>query len=104
MQKIYTASDIFHLYLIRNQLDFLGIETQIRNEFLSGAMGELSFLDCGPELWLVDERQTSAAKVAIERLLTNEPTNEKTPTCTVCGEQSPENFQRCWQCQAPLNL
>ncbi|MDN3638595.1 DUF2007 domain-containing protein [Simiduia curdlanivorans] len=102
MIKIFTANTLFELQLIRNQFDFAGLETQVRNEFAGGAMGELPVWDCWPELWLLDESKLDKARAIVALFSPTSDAERPEIRCTICGNACPGNFQRCWHCQAPL--
>ena len=103
MLKVYTANTLFQLQLIRNQLEFAGIETHVRNEFASGAMGDLAALDCLPELWLVDTSNLKKANAIVALFSPDEGPEKAEVNCEFCGNPCPGNFQRCWHCQSPLS-
>ena len=102
MIRVFTAPDIFWLQHARNQLDFAGIETIVRNEYAGGALGELSFIDCWPELWVRDQTTSEKAMRILADLYDEHLVDGPEHNCLYCGASSPANFQRCWQCQCPM--
>lgn len=68
MIKFLESFDYMELGRIRSLLEANGISTYMKNEFLSGALGDLPFQEVAPQLFLLDEADLPAAK----RLLENE--------------------------------
>jgi hypothetical protein len=87
-------AEIGHL---RNVLEQAGIHCIIKNEQLSGALGEIPFLDCLPELWLFDETRLDEARSIIEELRSVAPSVGNWH-CPQCGEANEGQFASCWQC------
>ena len=103
MRKVYSAENLFWLQLAKNALDYGGVPSEIRNEFAGGAMGDLSFIDCWPELW-VEEQHLEKANGIIEELLAVAPEEHPDRPCPICQQPCPAHFERCWHCQSPLDV
>lgn len=100
MRKIHTAESLIEIAHLRNLLEAAGIACQIRNDRLLGALGEIPFVDCWPELWLADERDALRAKGLIDAYL--RPADDaESWTCTACGEIIEGQFAECWHCSPP---
>jgi hypothetical protein len=74
-----------------------GIRCEVRNTTLAGAMGEIPFLECAPQLWLPDESDEARAKEVLQQL--RQPVSG-TPWRCACGEESEPQFGNCWKCGA----
>ncbi len=75
-----------------------GIRCDVRNTALSGALGEIPFLECAPQLWLVnDADETRAREILLE---IRQPASGPAWCCAACGEQSEPQFGTCWKCGA----
>lgn len=96
MRKIHTAESLIEIAHLRNVLQSAGIPCQIRNDRLMGALGEIPFVDCWPELWLEDERDALAAKGLIDGEL--RPSLREPWICQHCGESIEGQFSDCWRC------
>ena len=55
MKKLFTSQDAFEMQAVRSELDALSIPYMVKNEFASGAIGELPWQDSQQEVWLVDD-------------------------------------------------
>ena len=53
--KLFSSDDMFLMQSLKSELDALAIPYMIKNEYASGAMGELPWQDTQPELWLIDD-------------------------------------------------
>lgn len=74
-----------------------GIRCEVRNTTLSGALGEIPFLECAPQLWL-DARDEARAREILRQL--REPAVGPSWCCASCGEWSEPQFGNCWKCGA----
>lgn len=97
MKRLATSESLAEIGHLRNVLEQAGIACVIRNEQLSGALGEIPFLDCLPELWVLDERQIDAAQGIIDELRSTDSPAEAW-RCAHCGEANEGQFAQCWQC------
>jgi hypothetical protein len=76
-----------------------GIRCEVRNTALSGALGEIPFLECAPQLWLVDDADETRARSILHAL--KQPVSGAAWCCATCGEESEPQFGSCWKCGAP---
>jgi hypothetical protein len=74
-----------------------GIQSELRNHYLAGALGELPMLETWPQL-LVEDEDESAALRALARAA-QQPTGSPW-VCMQCGEPSESQFTHCWRCGA----
>lgn len=96
--KIYSHDDRFMLWQVKQWLEENGVPCFIKNEFASGAMGELAPLDCQPEVWLVDDSWQARAHNLIEQLAFNQRPCRQEWICPACAESNARSFEVCWQC------
>lgn len=73
-----------------------GIRCEVRNTTLSGAMGEIPFLECAPQLWVLDELDVARAIDMLQQL--RRPVTGTPWRCAGCGEESEPQFGICWKC------
>ena len=84
--------------LLKERLTREGIDCLVRNEQLFSALGEIPFLECYPELWIVDDEVYPRAKLLLDGWLAREPENAGPWTCPQCGEMLEGQFDACWKC------
>jgi len=89
-----SLAEIGHL---KNMLEQSGIACLIKNEQLSGALGEISFLDCLPELWILDDGALEQARRMLNDYRSQD-VNTAPWLCARCGESNEGQFALCWQC------
>lgn len=75
-----------------------GIDCLLRNDQLSMGMGEIPFVECYPELWVIDDEVYPRAKMLIEGWLGESPERAEPWVCPQCGERLEGHFGACWAC------
>ena len=80
-------------------LNEVGIETEIRNDILGGATGEIAPGETWIELWVVNEAQVKAATRRIREILETPESGDW--LCSHCQESNPGTFDLCWHCAEP---
>lgn len=99
MKKLYTftLAEQAQAGLLKDLLEKEGIACIIKNEQLFAALGEIPFLECAPQLWVVDDEVWPRAKLLLDGWL-REDQNAETWICPSCGEQLEGQFGSCWKC------
>jgi len=92
---LYTHPSIVSVTQVADALERERIESEIRNEYAAGAIGEIAPIDAWPELW-VGEADWVPARRALERF--NRPIDQPDWTCDRCGSSNPATFDLCWHC------
>jgi hypothetical protein len=100
LRKVHTAESIIEVAHLRNVLESEGIACFVRNEGLAGALGELPFVACWPELWVLRNGDALRARGLIDAARSADP-DAPTWTCARCGERLEGQFVDCWQCSSP---
>ena len=96
MEKLFTHENRLIVFHIKNLLDDAGIPSQIKNEYASGGVGDLSPFDTWPEVWVGDGWLERAQQVIDDSIL-NEP-DLPDWVCNNCGETNQGVFKLCWNC------
>ncbi|MEP6608877.1 MAG: DUF2007 domain-containing protein [Burkholderiaceae bacterium] len=99
MRLLARADNLLQASIWADTLRAAGIRCDLRNTALSGALGEIPFLECAPQLWLRLDSDEPRAREILQRL--QQPLREPLWTCSGCGESSEPQFGSCWQCGAP---
>lgn len=99
--RIFRDFDRFTVYRIKQLLDDHDIPNFMKNEFASGAIGEVSPFDAQPEVWLVDDEWAGKAQALIDSFLSEQKqaAEQSEWQCAACGEVNEASFAICWQCQ-----
>lgn len=96
MKKIFSSPQEFETGFISSMLDEAGIAYTIRNQYLSGAIGELPPTECWPEIWVThDEDYTRAMDIVNSASL---EVQDRGPWRCECGEENEGAFASCWKC------
>lgn len=97
MKRVFRAASLLQVAHARNVLLTAGIECELRNQYLAGALGDLPMLETWPQLY-VDDADEQAALRALARA-DAAPTGAPW-TCEHCGEALEPQFTSCWRCGA----
>ena len=97
MKRVFRAASLLQVAHARNVLIAAGIESELRNQYLAGALGDLPMLETWPQLWVEDPFESAALR-ALEKAATA-PSGAPW-TCAQCGEQLEPQFTTCWRCGA----
>ncbi len=84
--------------LLQEILAAEGINCLLRNEQLSSAIGEIPFVECCPELWIIDDEAYPRARLFLDAWLSNDAQELRAWTCPSCGERCEGQFNACWLC------
>ncbi len=94
---MFRASSLIQVAHARNVLLMAGIQSEMRNQYLAGALGDLPMLETWPQLY-VDDGDEQIALRALARAAAA-PTGACW-TCPQCGESLEPQFTACWRCGA----
>jgi Putative prokaryotic signal transducing protein len=97
MKRVFRAASLIQVAHARNVLIAAGIESELRNQYLAGAMGDLPMLETWPQLWVEDDFEASALR-ALEKAAAA-PAGVPW-TCPQCAEVLAPQFITCWRCGA----
>ena len=100
MRKVHTAESVIEIAHLRNLLEAEGIACLVRNDRLGGVVGEIPFVECWPELWVVATGHYLKAKSLVDEALQAAPVAQAWD-CPHCGETIEGQFTACWNCGAP---
>lgn len=98
MKRVYANSSLINVGHVRNLLEHDGIRCTIKNEQLGAALGEIPFLDCQPEVWVLDEADANRAQAVIRDALQGDVPRGSPWRCTRCGETNEPQFAACFSC------
>lgn len=99
MKRVFRASSLLQVAHARNVLIAAGIDSELRNQYLAGALGDLPMLETWPQLWVEDDLESAALR-ALEKA-SAAPAGANW-TCPDCGEQLEPQFTTCWRCGAAV--
>jgi len=100
MIKVFEDFDLARVGQMQSVLAAAGIQTLLKNRFMSSVMGEIPFTEVLPELWVVDSREAARARELLEAVLAEPPADLPDWTCAGCATEVEGVFDRCWNCGA----
>ena len=94
---IYVARQRYDAYLVADRMNQAGIRAHVFNEHASSIAGDLPPDVVQPQVWLADDNDVPRAQALLRSMEAD--AQRTTPLyCRHCGEQSPGNFELCWNC------
>lgn len=97
MKRVATSESLAEIGHYKNVLEQNGVGCIIKNEQLSGALGEVPFLECLPELWVLDDAELDRAEGLIADLK-REGARGDDWRCPKCNQDNEAQFAACWNC------
>jgi hypothetical protein len=97
LKRVYRAASLLQVAHARNVLTTAGIQSELRNQYLAGAMGDLPMMETWPQLYVddADERFALSALARAAAVPSGVPW-----ICGGCGERLEPQFTQCWRCGA----
>ncbi|MBT0585495.1 DUF2007 domain-containing protein [Alteromonas sp. SM 2104] len=98
--RVFRDFDHFTVYRIKQLLDDSGVPCYLKNEYIAGAIGEVSPLDAQPEVWIADDEWQPKAQRLIDTFMTENQAKQGQASwlCSGCQEVNEPSFNLCWQC------
>jgi len=97
MIRIYVARQRYDAYLVADRLNQAGIRAHVFNEHASSIVGDVPPDVAQPQVWLADDADEPRARALLSTM--EQEARPRAPLfCGKCGEQSPGNFELCWNC------
>jgi len=97
MKRVASTESLAEIGHYRNVLEQQGIRCMIKNEQLSGALGEVPFLECLPELWVLNDADLDRAERLLAELKSETASGENW-RCPDCKQDNEAQFAACWSC------
>ena len=101
MILFYTARQRFDAYLLADRLKQAGIRAHVFNEHAASIVGDVPPDVAQPQVWLEREQDRERAAIVLERM-DADARKVGAVTCPACREESPANFDLCWNCGGSL--
>jgi len=97
MKRVYRAATLLQVAHARNVLISAGIDCELRNQYLAGALGDLPMMETWPQLYVddADERYALSVLARASAVPVGAPW-----VCPGCGENCEPQFTQCWNCGA----
>jgi len=95
MKRVFRAATLLQVAHARNVLLVAGIQCDLRNQYLAGAMGELPMMETWPQLWVEDADERPALRALAQAAAA--PVGSPW-ICEDCGEHLEAQFTSCWRC------
>ena len=102
MIKVFENFELAIVGQVQSLLEAHGIETWLKNQYASGALGELPFVEICPQLYVLRDGDVAEANRLIRSLALEEgDAAGEAWVCPECGAEVDAGFGACWQCSRP---
>ncbi len=98
MKRVYAEPSPIFIHQLKDLLEEKGISVIIKNEFLSGGVGELPPTEIWPELWVLNNDDEGPAKTVVDHFIKSTKVKTQNWICNQCGENIEGQFTICWSC------
>jgi hypothetical protein len=102
MVRFYVARARFDAFLVADRLNQAGIRAHVFNQHASSIVGDVPPDVAQPQVWLERDEDRERASILLARI-EEESRVVGSRRCARCGEESPANFDLCWNCGAALS-
>lgn len=99
MKKVYSSDNLVMAGHVKSLLELENIECIIKNENLTGGIGELPPVECWPEVWIINDDKLPEAESVVRSVLDTGDSDAPPWQCQ-CGETIEGQFGACWNCGA----
>jgi hypothetical protein len=99
VKRVFRAASLLQVAHARNVLLSAGIDSELRNQYLAGALGEVPMLEAWPQLYVAEADEFRALRALREAAA---PPRGSPWVCEACGEQLEPQFTSCWRCGAEI--
>ena len=100
MIKVFEDLDLARVGQFQSVLEAAGIRTVLKNQYVSGAFGEIPMGKASPQLWILEDRDLPRARELIGELTGGHAGDRPDWTCPDCSAEVEAPFDRCWNCGA----
>jgi hypothetical protein len=100
MIKVYEDFELSRVGQFQSVLEAEGIRTHLKNQYTSGVLGEIPFVEAIPQLWILEDDDLLKAKRLIRELQSDSEGTDPEWTCAACNSVVDGVFGRCWKCNA----
>jgi hypothetical protein len=101
MFRFYIARQRYDAYLVADRLNQVGIRAHVFNEHASSIVGDVPPDVAQPQVWLERECDRERAETMLRAIEADADPGEPR-RCVACSEESPGNFDLCWNCGRSL--
>ncbi len=96
MKRVYTSDNYMLTGHIKSLLEMNHIECFMKNEALTGGIGELPANECWPEIWIQNDSDETETINLIDSYINTSV--QKSDWQCQCGETIEGQFTQCWNC------
>lgn len=95
MKLFLRCLDTIEAHHRANLLRAAGIRAEVRNTHLAGAVGDIPFIETGPQVWIESSESEERAREVLDQAAA---TPVQPDWRCECGEMIEGQFAQCWNC------
>jgi AmiR/NasT family two-component response regulator len=95
--RFYIARQRYDAWLVADRLNQAGIRAHVFNQHASSIVGDVPPDVAQPQVWLERECDRERAEIVLMDIESAGRRSDNV-ACHACGEESPANFELCWNC------
>jgi hypothetical protein len=99
--RVYIARQRYDAWLVADRLNQAGIRAHVFNQHASSIVGDVPPDVAQPQVWIERECDCERAQIVIREIEAAGQRGDNV-ACRKCGEESPANFDLCWNCGGSL--
>lgn len=96
MKRFLHCLNVVEAQHCANLLRSAGIAAEVRNTYLAGAVGDIPFIEVGPQVWIDSLQDETLAREVLAQAMAA-PT-QPAWRCQHCDEAIEGQFAQCWRC------
>lgn len=100
MKRVYTSESAAMAWHMCNVLQQQEISAVVKNDKLYSVAGEVPFIECMTEVWVVKDLDFQRAERIIRELETQPDVPGPDWICRKCGEDNTYSYAICWSCES----
>ena len=101
MIRIYVAHQRFDAWLVADRLNQAGIRAHVFNQHAASIVGDVPADVAQPQVWIERECDRERAAIVLKDI-EMAAGRQGSLWCATCKEESPANFELCWNCGGTL--
>lgn len=100
MKRVFASESAAMAWHMRNVFEQHEVTAVVCNDRLFSVAGEVPFVECMTEVWVVQKLDYQRAERIIRELESPAATSEPDWLCRNCGESIASSYAICWNCEA----
>ena len=102
MKCVFTSMDPLMAEQVSTLLESSGIACVIEHRDLRPLAGPVPFVECWPEVWVLDDNQGGEAETLVRQAIAPSSPSTDLWRCERCNQMLERQFTSCWKCEGRI--